>query len=128
VLCAAGFTDRVLAPPEQVQLLASGIGITNLVDRATTGAADLSSAELRAGADVLEDKVRALSPKVVAFLGMQAYRLAFRRPRAAVGLQGETLGPASVWLLPNPSGLQARYQLPELVTMFGELHRFAMAG
>jgi TDG/mug DNA glycosylase family protein len=77
---------------------------------------------------VLEDKVRALSPKVVAFLGMQAYRLAFRRPRAAVGLQGETLGPASVWLLPNPSGLQARYQLPELVTMFGELHRFAMAG
>ncbi len=127
-LHGAGLTDRLLGPEEQHQLLSYGIGITNLVERATAGADELSADELRLGARRLEAKFGTLRPKVVAFLGMGAYRTAFSRPRAAAGRQDERLAGSLVWVLPNPSGLQARYQLPELVTLFGELRLAAEGG
>jgi TDG/mug DNA glycosylase family protein len=126
-LHGAGFTDRVLFPSEQRELLDAGLGITNLVARSTATAAEITTAELRAGAASLRSKVSVLAPAVVAFLGMGAYRQAFGRPRAGLGHQPEDLGPAAVWLLPNPSGLQARYQLAELVGLFSELRAFATA-
>jgi double-stranded uracil-DNA glycosylase len=118
LLWAGGFTDSVLAAAEQHTLPGLGIGITNLVGRVTAAASELSVAELREGATQLEVKVRMLQPRCVAVLGLQAYRTAFRRPGAVIGPQPELLGDASLWLLPNPSGLQARYQLPEMNEMF----------
>jgi TDG/mug DNA glycosylase family protein len=125
VLHASGFTSDLLLPSEQERLLALGIGITNLVERATAGAASLRTQELREGAHQLRRKVLDLQPGVVAFLGMQSYRLAFRRPHAQLGLQPELLGSTSAWLLPNPSGAQARYQLPALVSLFADLRTFS---
>ena len=81
----------------------------------------------RQGARRLETKVKAVRPRCVAVLGIQAYRTAFQRPKAAIGEQPESLAAAKLWLLPNPSGLQARYQLPEMVTMFRSLHRAVRA-
>ena len=121
VLHGAGFTPRVLDPSEQGGLPALGIGITNLVARTTTAASELSADELRAGALALERKVRRLRPRIVAFVGMQAYRTAFRRPKAGIGPQPETLARSAIWLLPNPSGLQARYQLAEMIEAFAAL-------
>ncbi len=118
LLCAAGFTESVLLPPEQQILPGLGIGITNLVGRVTAAASELSVAELRDGAAQLEAKVEILRPRCVAVLGLQAYRTAFRRPDAVIGHQPELLGGSLLWLLPNPSGLQARYQLPEMTEMF----------
>ena len=89
--------------------------------RVTAAASELSSTELREGAAQLEAKVEILRPRCVAVLGLQAYRTAFRRPGATIGPQPEPLGGALLWLLPNPSGLQARYQLPEMVEMFESL-------
>jgi double-stranded uracil-DNA glycosylase len=126
VLHLAGFTPRQLSPFEERELLGMGIGITNLVPRATAAASELTPAELREGVGRVERLVAGCAPRVVAFLGMQAYRVALGRPRAAMGLQAERLGGAAVWLLPNPSGLQARYQLPELVELFGELRAYAL--
>ena len=120
-LAGAGLTDRLLAPDDEEALLAAGIGITNLVARATAAAAELSAEELRTGARALAVKAVRWRPGWVAFVGLGAYRTAFGRPRAAVGPQPETVGPAGVWLLPNPSGLQAHYQLPELVAAFRAL-------
>jgi TDG/mug DNA glycosylase family protein len=120
-LHGAGFTDRVLSPFEEHELLASGVGITNLVERATGGAAELTAAELRSGAHGLTRKVRRLQPRIVAFLGLSAYRTAFDRPAAPPGPQPEDLGRAGIWLLPNPSGLNAHYQLPALVAAFRDL-------
>jgi len=125
VLAGAGFTDGVLDPAEQSRLPGLGLSISNLVDRATASAAELSTSELRAGAVALEDKVRRWRPGFVAFVGMQAYRTALRRPRAGIGRQPEKFGGADVWLLPNPSGLQARYQLAEMVDTFSELRHAA---
>ena len=121
LLAASGLTDRVLVPVEQDQLLGYGLGITNLVEATTASAAELSAADLRAGAPRLEAKAAALTPVCVAVLGMQAYRVAFGRPGAALGRQPERLGQSVLWLLPNPSGLQARYQLPEMTEMWAEL-------
>jgi TDG/mug DNA glycosylase family protein len=120
-LHAAGFTDRKLRPDESEELLAAGYGITNVVDRATAGAADLSDDEVRAGAVALERKVARLRPRFVAFLGLTAYRTAFDRAKATVGRQPEPFADATVWLLPNPSGLNAHYQLPDLARLYGEL-------
>ena len=117
----AGFTERRLAPAEQRLLLARGIGLTNLVARATASAAELSPAELAAGRRRLEAKVRRLRPRTVAVLGLGAYRHAFARPRAALGLQPEHLAGAALWVLPNPSGLNAHYQLPDLVRLYRAL-------
>ncbi|MGH9057007.1 MAG: G/U mismatch-specific DNA glycosylase [Acidimicrobiales bacterium] len=121
VLFGAGFTARLLAPAEQWDLLSYGLGITNLVGRTTAAAADLAGQELREGARTLERKAARLRPDHVAVLGAGAYRIAFRRPHAAIGPQAERLAAAHLWVLPNPSGLQARYQLPEMVSLYGQL-------
>jgi TDG/mug DNA glycosylase family protein len=125
VLHAAGFTATVLAPADQCRLLDVGVGITNLVERGSAAAAELTSAELRAGALRLADKAERLSPRYIAVLGVQAYRTAFRRPKAVVGEQPERLGGAGLWVLPNPSGLQAHYQMAEMAVLYRELGRAA---
>ena len=121
LLCAGGFTESVLLPIEQHTLPELGVGITNLVGRVTTAASELSVAELREGATQLEAKVETLRPRCVAVLGLQAFRTAFRRPQAVIGRQPELLGGALLWLLPNPSGLQAHYQLAEMSEIFKSL-------
>ena len=120
-LHGSGFTDRLLAPSDQWTLLEYGIGITNLVDRTSRAAAEVTPAELRAGAVQLAEKADRWKPDWVAVLGVQAYRTAFRRPQAAIGRQPDGLADTGLWLLPNPSGLQARYQLPEMISLFSEL-------
>jgi TDG/mug DNA glycosylase family protein len=122
LLHAGGFTDHVFDPQEQPALPALGVGITNLVERVTTAASELHSHELREGALLLEEKVEVLGPRCVAVLGLGAYRTAFGRPGAVIGRQPEGLAGAMLWLLPNPSGLQAQYQLPEMATMFRDLY------
>lgn len=121
LLCAGGFTESVLIPAEQHVLPGLGVGITNLVGRVTAAASEVSAAELRDGATQLQAKVEILRPRCVAVLGLQAYRTAFRRREAAIGRQPELLGGALLWLLPNPSGLQAHYQLPEMSDMYRSL-------
>jgi TDG/mug DNA glycosylase family protein len=121
-LHAAGFSDRVLRPCEEHCLLPRGYGITNLVARATAGAEELARDELVAGGRRLERLVRRTEPRWVAVLGLGAYRTAFGRPRATVGAQAERLAGAGLWVLPNPSGLNAHYQLPDLVRQFAALH------
>ncbi len=118
---AAGFTDRVVAPWEERELLARGLGITNLVARAAAAASDLELEELRACVSRLTRKVRRFRPRVVAVLGIGAYRWAFDRPRAGFGRQPERLAGAALWVLPNPSGLNASHQLPDLARAFGAL-------
>ena len=120
-LHAAGFTDRLLSPSEERELLRTGLGITNVVARATASAGELSTAELVEGGRRLEVKVRRHRPRLLAVLGIGAYRTAFARPAAAVGLQPETIGPSRIWVLPNPSGLNAHYQRDELARMFRAL-------
>jgi double-stranded uracil-DNA glycosylase len=126
VLHAAGFTERLLSPFEERELLSAGLGITNLVARATASAAELSADELVRGARRLVGKVRRWQPAVVAFLGLDAYRTALEKRGASVGRQRETLGDARVWVLPNPSGLNAHYQLPALVRLFSTLRRVTL--
>ncbi|MFN2607699.1 MAG: G/U mismatch-specific DNA glycosylase [Acidimicrobiales bacterium] len=125
VLAAAGLTPRVLEPWETADLLSAGLGITNLVARATARADELSPVELRAGAEHLTATVTRWQPAWVAVVGMGAYRTAFDRPNARIGAQPEGIAGAGAWLLPNPSGLQAHYQLPELTAAFAALARAA---
>lgn len=122
-LHAAGFSDRLLHPSEQRELLRRGYGITNLVNRATATADQLDRAEFIANRARLAAKVRRLRPRVVAFLGVGAYCQAFGLPRAAIGEQPVRFEGARVWVLPNPSGLNANYQLPALVRLFQALKR-----
>jgi TDG/mug DNA glycosylase family protein len=122
-LHAGGFTERLLSPSEGSRLLESGYGLTNLVPRATAGAAELTADELRAGARALAGKVRLHRPQWIAILGIGAYRTAFGRPRAALGRQDERLEGARIWLLPSPSGLNAHHQPRDLAVAFGELRR-----
>lgn len=126
-LYAAGFTPRLLKPAEQRELLAYGYGITNVVERTSATAAELSAAELEAGGAQLLAKLERLTPQVVAILGVTAYRAAFRRPKAQMGEQPAGLGPARLWILPNPSGLNAHYTLPALAEVFREF-RLAVEG
>ena len=123
-LHAAGFTDRVLHPSEERLLLPLGYGITNVVPRTTATAAELAPEELVAGGRALVRKVTRFRPRVLAVLGVGAYRAAFDRPRAALGLQDETIGETRLWVLPNPSGLNAHYQRGALAELFGALHRY----
>lgn len=123
VLYGAGFTHRVLDPSDEAAMLSAGLGITNIVSRATATAAELTRDELGHGAVLLERKVARLRPRFVAFVGLQAYRSAFRRPQAKIGPLPDPLAGARGWLLPNPSGLQARYQLADMVSAFAELRR-----
>ena len=120
-LHAAGFTPRLFHPSENERLLELGCGLTNLVNRATASAAELSEAEFILGGTKLAAKVRRFRPRAVAFVGLGAYRTAFGRPQATLGLQPERLEGAQVWVLPSPSGLNANYQLPNLVKLFGQL-------
>jgi TDG/mug DNA glycosylase family protein len=122
-LHGAGFTDRLYSPYEDHALLDLGLGITNLVARTTASADELTADELREGARILERKVRRWKPGVVAFVGVTSYRIALGRPRARVGAQEEALAGARVWVLPNPSGRTAAYQLPQLIETFAELRR-----
>jgi double-stranded uracil-DNA glycosylase len=120
-LYASGFTNRLLKPWEEELLLEDGIGITNLVARATAAADELTADELRAGRRRLLGKVRRFHPRAVAVVGIGAYRQAFECPRAPMGRQPERLEGAELWVLPNPSGLNANHQLPALAKMFREL-------
>ncbi|MBO0814997.1 MAG: G/U mismatch-specific DNA glycosylase [Actinobacteria bacterium] len=124
-LHAAGFTDRVLRPEEQEDLLPLGLGITNVVARATARADELTPAEIRAGGLVLTAKVARLAPQWLAIVGITVYRTAFDRPGAATGRQERTLGGAGLWVLPNPSGLNASWPMPRLVEAFSELRAAA---
>jgi TDG/mug DNA glycosylase family protein len=117
----AGFTARLLHPSEKQALLRAGYGLTNLVPRATASADELAPEEFVAGRRRLAAKVRLYRPRIVAFLGMGAYRHAFGRPRASLGPQPESFEGARVWVLPSPSGLNANYQMPALVQLFRRL-------
>lgn len=111
----SGFTDVELSPDDERRLLDFRLGVTNLVRRTTAAASELSKDELRAGAVALERKLRRAKPTTLAVLGLGAYRTAFGRARAALGLQPERIGGCAVWVLPNPSGLQAHYGLERIV-------------
>jgi double-stranded uracil-DNA glycosylase len=124
-LYAAGFTERVLAPWEESLLIEHGCGITNLVARATATAAELTREELVAGRARLARKATRYRPRWIAVVGIGAYRAAFERPVAAPGRQIDRLDSVGLWLLPNPSGLNANHQLPELAQAFRELRRAA---
>ncbi|HKG45589.1 MAG TPA: G/U mismatch-specific DNA glycosylase [Pyrinomonadaceae bacterium] len=124
-LYAGEFTDRVLSPFEERQLLKSGYGITNVVPRATASADSLTKEEIVAGGEQLRAKVLRYRPGILAVLGVGAYRTAFNQPKAAVGRQEERIGDAVLWVLPNPSGLNANYQAPALARLFGELRESA---
>jgi TDG/mug DNA glycosylase family protein len=123
----AGFTPRLFHPSEQHELLALGIGITNVVARATAAADALTVDELRAGGKALERKVRRHKPRYLAIVGIGAYRTAFERPKAKLGLQPETIAGTKIWVLPNPGGLNANYQPAQLVELFRELREAAAA-
>jgi TDG/mug DNA glycosylase family protein len=120
-LHAAGFTDRLLSPFSECELLKSGYGITNVVPRTTASADELTREEIIAGGELLKAKVLLYQPRVLAVLGVGAYRTAFSKPKATVGRQQEKLGNTVLWVLPNPSGLNANYQAPELARLFREL-------
>lgn len=126
----SGFTPRQLAPAEQHLLPGYGLGITNLVARATAQAAELAPAELQAGGERLRALIaarhsRGLGPRVLAVAGVTAYRTAFGRPRAAIGPQPDTLGGARLWILPNPSGLNAHWTLDAIAAAFAALRAAA---
>ncbi len=110
----SGFTPRRFAPSEQDLLPGLGLGITNLVERATAQAAELSGAELKAGREHLADLADRHRPRIIAIAGVTAYRTAFGQPGAAAGPQPDSLGPARLWVVPNPSGLNAHATLPSL--------------
>ena len=120
-LWRAGLTPQLLSPAQDRSLLALGLGLTNLVPRTTARAEELGLDELRAGARALECKLRHFRPAVVACLGITAYRVAFERPKASLGLQPEPLAGVRLFVLPNPSGLNAHHQLPELARRFAEV-------
>jgi TDG/mug DNA glycosylase family protein len=120
-LYAAGFTRRLLSPFEERELLPLGFGITNIANRATGAADELSRDELERGGKALEEKVRRFRPRRVAVLGLGAYRQAFARPKAGLGRQPQDLAGAELWVLPNPSGLNAHYQLEDFARLFREL-------
>lgn len=119
----AGFTPRLYSPFEDQTLPELGIGITNVVARASVAAAELTPAELREGARILDEKMRKFRPRFLAIVGIGAYQTGFDRPKAKMGLQPELIGGATeIWVLPNPSGLNANYRPAELVKVYGELH------
>ena len=126
-LYLSGFTPRQLAPSEQAELARHGLGITNIAPRATAQAAELTDAELREGAARLRALIDVRRPRFVAVAGVTAYRTAFARPHATIGPQDEPLGAARLWILPNPSGLNASYQIDRLAAEFGRLRAAASA-
>ena len=123
-LYAAGFTDRLLSPFDERELLKSGYGITNVVPRTTASADQLTKDEIVAGGERLRLKVLRYRPRVLAVLGLGAYRTAFNQPKASVGQQKDLMGKTVLWVLPNPSGLNANYQREDLTRLFRELKQF----
>jgi len=121
----SGFTPRVVSPFEEDELLDYGCGVTNIVERSTASADELSEAELIAGGRRLARKVRRYRPAVVAILGLGAYRTAFGRRKARLGRQPERLGDSVLWVLPSPSGLNANYQASEFAKMFRQVRQAA---
>jgi len=122
-LYQSGFTDRLLSPFAERELLARQLGVTNVVPRATAAASELNKEDFIEGGRSLRAKVRRYRPRIVAVLGVGAYRQAFARPKATIGEQDERIADARVWVLPNPSGLNANYQLNDLVRLLKELRR-----
>ena len=123
-LYAGGFTDRVLSPFAERELLKSGYGITNVVPRATASADLLTKEEIVRGGERLKAKVLRYRPRVLALLGVGAYRTAFNQPKATVGRQEERISNTTLWVLPNPSGLNANYQAADLARLFQELKNY----
>ncbi|WP_347057049.1 G/U mismatch-specific DNA glycosylase [Blastococcus sp. HT6-30] len=117
----AGLTPRRLSPDEDRELLRHGLGVTNVVDRPTRTAAELTPEELRAGAAALERLVTRYRPRVLAVLGITAWREGFGRPKAVIGRQPERVGGADTWVVPNPSGLNAHFQLADLARVYRQL-------
>jgi double-stranded uracil-DNA glycosylase len=126
-LHASGFTPRRLRPQDDHELPAHGVGVTNIAARPTRDAAQLTRAELLAGAAELEDTVRRHAPLLVAVVGLTAYRTAFARPRATMGLQVDMIGGRPVWVLPNPSGLNAHYKPADFARLYAEARAYAEA-
>ena len=124
-LHAGGFTERILSPFEERELLKCGYGITNVVPRATASADLLTKDEIVAGGERLRAKVLRYRPRILAVLGVGAYRTAFNQPKALVGRQEELMGNTVLWVLPNPSGLNANYQAADLARLFRELRESA---
>ncbi len=122
---AGGFTPRLFSPFESDRLLDLNYGITNVVDRPTARADELTNEELRAGGKRLAAKVKRWRPTVVAFVGIGPYRIISGVKDARVGLQKDLFGGSYAWVLPNPSGLNAHYQPAALAELFGELRRWA---
>src|SRR4051794_32964594 len=120
-LYQAGFTPRLLSPFEEHELLKLGYGITNVVDHATAAAEELSAEDYLEGGERLVKKVERYEPMVLAILGVGAYRVAFGRKTAKVGKQDERIGETELWVLPNPSGLNAHFQKPEMANVFRDL-------
>ncbi len=117
----AGFTPRLLTPAEDHLLLDYGLGLTNVFELATVGEKDVSTQEFIAGGQRLRERVLHFRPQMLGILGIGAYRKAFGRRKAVMGKQAETIGETGIWVLPNPSGLNAHYQLPDLARVYGEL-------
>ena len=124
----AGFTERQFSPFEERELLKHGYGITNIVNQSTAAASDLSSVELKKGGRLLRAKIRRCRPRVVAVLGLEAFRIAFGQPKARFGPQEERIGLSRLWVMPNPSGLNASYQLPALSRLFRKVRKAAEQG
>ena len=120
-LHSAGITSHLLSPFEDRDLVERQCGLTNFVARATARADELEPDELARGTRSLVRKIKRRSVRCVAFLGITAYRTGFGRPAAKIGRQEEPIGDSIVWALPNPSGLNAHYQLPALAELFGEM-------
>ena len=126
-LFAGGFTDRVLSPFDERALLDVGCGVTNVVPRTTATAAELGHDEFVAGGVALRRKLATFEPRFLAVLGIGAYRAAFAARDATLGLQPAAIGATRVWVLPNPSGLNAHYTPASLGTLFAELRGAANA-
>ena len=126
-LFRAGIVDRLidaskgLDPDDRAHLIARGVGITSLVPGATRRADELDERELRAGADALAERVARIHPRAVAILGITAYRIGFGRRKALVGRQPELIGDAQLWVVPNPSGLNAHSTLADLGSAYREV-------
>ena len=122
-LYLGGFTTRLLHPSEEQELLENGYGITSFCKRTTARADELSNEEIIEGGKNLVKKIKKYKPQNLAVLGIGAYRMAFQQPKAKLGLQNDKIGSANVWLLPNPSGLNAHYQINDLAKLFGEVRQ-----
>ncbi|MFB7965829.1 G/U mismatch-specific DNA glycosylase, partial [Streptomyces sp. NPDC056019] len=127
VLHRSGFTPRLLRPDEQEELLTYGLGITNVVARATARADELSREEYREGGRLLVAKVERLAPRWLAVVGVTAYRTAFGEPKAAIGPQDRTIGSTRIWALPNPSGLNAHWTAATMAEEYARLREAAEA-